>query len=203
MAENLAALKRDVAKIKTAITGVSAHPKLDEAPVDLATGAPDPAPYAAAEGALAPVRLVEPFETLRDRSDAALKTRGERPKAYLVAIGPEPVHKRRVAYMRDWLEAGGVQPVYDGEAATPEDAVAKLKASGAELACLCSDDETYAARGEAFASAVKAAGVKGLILAGRPGDLEARLRAAGVDDFIFLGGDAVAALEGLYKRVGV
>jgi methylmalonyl-CoA mutase len=200
VAENLTALRRDIARIKTPITGVSAHPKLDEAPVDLASGAPDPAPYAATEGALAPIRLAEPFEALRVRSDAA---RGARPKAYLLAIGPEPVHKRRVAYMRDWLEAGGVQPVYDGEAGTPEDAVAKLEASGAQLACLCSDDETYAARGEAFASAVKAAGVKGLILAGRPGELEARLRGAGVDDFIFMGGDAIAALEGLYKRVGV
>ncbi len=121
--------------------------------------------------------------------------------AYLVAIGAEPAHRRRVAYMREWFETGGVQPVYDGEAATPEDAVAKLKASGAELACLCSDDETYAVRAEAFAAAVKAAGVKGLTLAGRPGDLEQRLRAAGVDDFIFMGGDAVAGLKGLYMRV--
>ncbi len=202
-AENLTALRRDIAKVKTPITGVSAHPKLDEPPVDLASGAPDPAPYVATAGALAPIRLAEPFEALRGRSDAALETRGERPKAYLVAIGPEPVHKRRVAYMRDWLEAGGVQPVYDGEAADPEEAVARLKAGGAPLACLCSDDETYAARAEAFASAVKAAGVKGLIVAGRPGELEARLRAAGVDDFIFVGGDAIAALEGLYKRIGV
>ena len=45
--------------------------------------------------------------------------------------------------------------------------------------------------------------MKGLIVAGRPGELEARLRAAGVDDFIFVGGDAIAALEGLYKRIGV
>ena len=128
-AENLTALRRDIAKLKTPITGVSAHPKLDEPPVDLASGAPDPAPYVATAGALAPIRLAEPFEALRGRSDAALETRGERPKAYLVAIGPEPVHKRRVAYMRDWLEAGGVQPVYDGEAADPEEAVARLKAS--------------------------------------------------------------------------
>ncbi len=126
-AENLAALKRDVAKVKAPITGVSAHPKLDEAPVDLASGAPDPAPYAAADGALAPVRLAASFEALRDRSDAALKARGRRPQAYLVAIGPEPVHKRRVAYMREWLEAGGIEPVYDGEAKTPEEAVARLQ----------------------------------------------------------------------------
>ena len=201
VAENAAALKRDVARIKAPITGVSAHPQLVEAATDIAPGAPPPAAFPAAAGALAPIRLAEPFEAFRDRSDALLEKTGARPKAYLVAIGAEPVHRRRVAFMREWFAAGGVEPVYDGEAATPEDAVAKLKASGAELACLCSDDETYAARADAFAAAVKAAGVKGLTLAGRPGDLEKSLREAGVDDFIFMGGDAVAALKGLYKRI--
>ena len=201
VAENAAALRRDVARIKSPITGVSAHPQLVEAATDIAPGAPEPEIFSSAAGALAPFRLAEAFEALRDQSDACLQKTGARPKAYLVAIGAEPAHRRRVAYMREWFETGGVQPVYDGEAATPEDAVAKLKASGAELACLCSDDETYAARAEAFAAAVKAAGVKGLTLAGRPGDLEQRLRAAGVDDFIFMGGDAVAGLKGLYKRV--
>jgi len=199
--ENAAALRRDIARIKTPITGVSAHPQPDETPVDVAPGAPAPEPFASVEGALSPIRLAEPFEALRDRSDAILEKTGERPRAYLVAIGPEPAHRRRVAYMRDWLEAGGVASVYDGEAATPEDAVAKLAASRAPFACLCSDDATYAARGEAFAAAVKASGVKGLMFAGRPGDLEQGLRAAGVDEFVFVGGDAIAALEGLYKRV--
>ena len=195
VAENAAALRRDVARIKSPITGVSAHPQLVEAATDIAPGAPEPEIFSSAAGALAPFRLAEAFEALRDQSDACLQKTGARPKAYLVAIGAEPAHRRRVAYMREWFETGGVQPVYDGEAATPEDAVAKLKASGAELACLCSDDETYAARAEAFAAAVKAAGVKGLMLAGRPGDLEQRLRAAGVDDFIFMGGDAVAGAQ--------
>ena len=57
-------------------------------------------------------------------------------------------------------------------------------------------------RGQAFAAAIKAAGVKGLSLAGRPRDAEAGLRAAGVDEFIFAGGDAAASLQGLYRRLG-
>ena len=146
------------------------------------------------------MRLAEPFEALRDLSDAALATTGARPKAFLVALGAEPAHRRRVAFAREQLEAGGIEPVYGGEAATPTEAVERLRASGAVLACLCGDDEAYAAHAEAFAKAVKAAGVKGLSLAGRPGDAEAALRAAGVDDFIFAGGDAIAALRGLYRR---
>lgn len=137
---------------------------------------------------------------MRDRSDALLQRTEARPRAYLVAIGSEPLHRGRVGFMREWFETGGIEPVYDGEAATPEDAVARLAASGAEFACLCSDDKTYAARAAEFAAAVKAH-AKVVMLAGRPGDLEASLREAGVDEFVFMGGDAIAALKGLYKKV--
>ena len=55
---------------------------------------------------------------------------------------------------------------------------------------------------EAFAHALKQAGAMHLMLAGRPGDNEAAWREAGVDGFIFAGGDAVAILEGLLRRAG-
>ncbi len=200
VAESAAALTRDVARLKAPITGVSVHPELAEVPVDGAPGAPEGEKLAIAEGALRPIRLAEPFERLRDQSDEALGRTGARPKACLIALGPEPAHRRRVAFIREWLEAGGIEPVYHGEAATPEEAANRVRASGASLACLCGDDETYAAHAEAFARALKAAGVKGLSLAGRPGESEATLRAAGIDDFIFAGADAVAALHSLYRR---
>ena len=105
--------------------------------------------------------------------------------------------------MREWLEAGGFEAIYDGEAATAEEAVGRLRASGAPLVCLCGTDDAYAGQAEAFAEAFKALGVKGVALAGRPGEFEQALRAAGVDDFIFAGGDAVATLRRLYARIGV
>jgi methylmalonyl-CoA mutase len=77
-----------------------------------------------------------------------------------------------------------------------------VKASGAGLVCLCGGDQAYAAQAEVFAKAIRASGAKGLTLAGRPGNREAGWRDAGVDDFIFAGGDAVAALEDLYRRIG-
>ncbi|MBV9287336.1 MAG: methylmalonyl-CoA mutase [Hyphomicrobiales bacterium] len=202
VAASSAALKQGVARLRSPITGVSAHPDLGERAVDLVSGAPPRRPVDVAEGGLRPIRLAEPFEALRDESDRLLAKTGTRPKTYLVALGPERSHRRRVAFMRDWLESGGVEPLYDGEAATPEEAVERLKRSGAPLACLCGDDAAYAASAKAFAKAVKAAGVKGLSLAGCPGDAEASLRAAGVDGFVQSGGDAIAALQDLYRRLG-
>ncbi len=201
VAESAAALKRDVAKLKSPITGVSAHADLAEGTAHVAPGAPPPDMAPVVAGALAPMRLSKPFEALREVSDALFAKGLTRPKVYLIALGPEPSHRRRVAFMREWLEAGGIEPIYDGEAATPAEAVERLKASGAALACLCGDAAAYAAHGAAFAKAIKASGAKGLCVAGRPGDAEARLRAAGIDDFIYAGGDAVAAFEGLYRRL--
>ena len=122
---------------------------------------------------------------MRDASDAMLTKTGSRPKVYLIALGPEPLHRRRAAFVCEWLEAGGIEPVYDGEAATPLDAVQRIKRSGARLACLCGDDAAYASAGKDFAAALKASGIEGLLVAGKPGEAEADLRAAGVDAFIF------------------
>ena len=202
VAVSAAALAGDVATVKSPITGVSAHADLAERPVEFAPGAPEREAFASAEGALAPLRLAEPFERLRDRSDAILKRTGSRPRVYLAALRPEPAHRGRVAYAREWLEAGGFEAVYDGESATAEEAIERVKASGAGLVCLCGGDQAYAAQAEAFAKAIRASGAKGLALVGRPGNSEAGWRAAGVDDFIFVGRDAVAALEDLYRRIG-
>jgi methylmalonyl-CoA mutase len=79
---------------------------------------------------------------------------------------------------------------------------AAFEASGATLACLCSSDKVYADRAAAAASALQAAGAKHIYLAGRPGEQEAALRAAGVQDFIFAGGDALAILNAAYQPMG-
>ena len=103
--------------------------------------------------------------------------------------------------MREWFEAGGIEPVYDGEAATPDGRGRRLKASGAELACLCSDDATYAARAEAFAARGQGGRGEGPHARRASRRPRAALRAAGVDDFVFMGGDAVAGLKALYRRL--
>jgi methylmalonyl-CoA mutase len=69
------------------------------------------------------------------------------------------------------------------------------------MACLCSSDKAYAGHAVAAAKALQAAGARHIYLAGRPGDQEPALRAAGVGDFIFAGGDALATLEEAYRRM--
>jgi methylmalonyl-CoA mutase len=76
---------------------------------------------------------------------------------------------------------------------------AAFKASGAALACVCSSHKVYAQQAAAAAKALQAASAKHIYLAGRPGEQEAALRATGVNDFVFAGGNALATLEEAYR----
>ncbi|MFZ1964543.1 MAG: methylmalonyl-CoA mutase, partial [Roseiarcus sp.] len=88
-------------------------------------------------------------------------------------------------------------------AADAREAAARFSTSGAAMACLCGSDEAYGECAEGFAAALKKAGARHLVLAGKAGANEAAWRAAGVDDFIFVGGDALAALQRSFRRLGV
>jgi len=121
---------------------------------------------------------------------------------FLAAIGLPAAHSRRVAFSREFFEAGGITALADRGAAEAAVSAERFRASGARFACLCGSDEDYATQAEGFARALKGAGADYVLLAGRPGEREAAFRAAGVDDFIFAGQDVLVFLASLLKRAG-
>ena len=195
----------NIARRKEVLTGATEFPNLHEAHVAVLDVKPiELAPYGEARfkfDALPPMRLAAPFERLRDRSDRILRERGARPKIFLANLGTAADFTARAAFARSFFETGGIETV-DSEGFTdPAALVAAFKASGAALACLCSQDKVYAGEAIAAAQALQAASARHIYLAGRPGEREAALRAAGVGDFIFAGGDALAALQEVYRRM--
>ena len=68
------------------------------------------------------------------------------------------------------------------------------------MVCLCGTDERYGEEAATRASELKARGVSCVLLAGRPGALEADLRKAGVDGFLFAGCDVVTMLAEVLDR---
>lgn len=149
------------------------------------------------------MRLAEPFEQLRDRSDAALARDGRRPAVFLATLGQRSAFAARAGWTRNMFEAGGFEvagaDVYGDEPA----AVAAFRASGARLACLCGADADYAAGAASLAQALRAAGAEAVYLAGRPGEHEAAWRAAGIDDFVFAGCDILSFLRRGQERLGL
>ncbi|MCX4750256.1 methylmalonyl-CoA mutase subunit beta [Kitasatospora sp. NBC_01287] len=185
-----------LAKRREPITGVSEFPNLGEQPLVREAA---PAPLG---GGLPRVRRAEAFEALRARSDAHLAATGARPKLFLAAIGPAAAHTARTTFAANLFQAGGIETVLgeSGEAAALAEA---FTASGASISCLCSSDKLYAEHAEAVAAALKAADASRVLLAGRPGEQREAYQRAGVDEFVFAGGDAVAVLTSLLDQIGV
>lgn len=147
-------------------------------------------------------RLAQPFESLRDRADRALEKHGQRPRAFLVNLGPIPDHKARAGYAQNFVEAGGFSALTNLGFSTASEAAAAFSASGAEIAVLCGSDGGYAELAVPTAEALQKTGARAIVLAGSPGEHEAAYRAAGVTDFIYVGVNAVDALRSLLERVG-
>ena len=205
VAATRAAREASIARRKEVLTGASEFPNLGEAQVAVLAAKPvELAPYGEPKfkfDALPPMRLAVPFERLRDRSDEILKTNGMRPKVFLANLGTPAEFTARVTFAKSFFEAGGIEAVETAGFTDPAALAKAFKASGAALACLCSSDKVYAAQAAAAAKALQDAGARHIYLAGRAGEKEAALRAAGVNEFIFAGGDAVATLQQAYRLV--
>ena len=195
----------NIAKRRDVLTGASEFPNLHETNAAVLEARPiELAPYGEAKfkfDPLSPMRLAAPFEALRDKSDARLKSSGARPKVFLANLGTPADFTARATFAKSFFETGGIEAVDTEGFADPAALAAAFKASGADIACLCSSDKVYAGQAEAAAKALQAAGARHIYLAGRPGEQEAALRGAGVSDFIFAGGDALAMLQQAWRRM--
>src|SRR5271166_6027633 len=192
-----------VALRKDVITGTSDFVDLAEMPVSIVHIAPSWPPAGRAEPRwepLAPFRLAEPFEALRDAADQMCLRTGARPKVFLANLGPASEFGARATFAKNFFEAGGIEaPTNDGFT-DREAVIAACKRSGAMLACLCSSDQIYAREASATAQALRTSGAS-VWLAGRPADLEAEFRKAGVSRFIFAGCDVLEALQAAHSLI--
>ncbi len=130
-----------------------------------------------------------------------LKASGARPKIFLANLGTPADFTARATFAKSFFETGGIEALDTQGFADPAALATAFKASGATIACLCSSDKVYAEHAAAAAKALQAAGASHIYLAGRPSEQEAALRAAGVGDFIFAGGDALAMLQDAWRRM--
>jgi methylmalonyl-CoA mutase len=197
------AREANIARRKEVLTGASEFPNLHEADVAVLDAKPVVLPpYGEAKfkfDALPPMRLAAPFERLRDRSDQILKSSGTRPKIFLANLGTPADFTARATFAKSFFETGGIEAVDSEGFADPAALAAAFKTSGAALVCLCSSDKVYAQQAATAAKALQGAGAKHIYLAGRPGDQEAALRAAGVNDFVFAGGNVLVTLQEAYR----
>ena len=152
IAETAAKREDAIAHRQQPITGVSEFPNVDEKPLE---------PFE-----LGGVRrYAAGFEALRNRSDARLASTGHRPRAFLAPLGPVAEHNARATWISNVLASGGI--AVDNPGPIEIDGLrAAAVASHARIAVLVGTDAKYAEFGGRAVQALRAAGVKQVLVAG-------------------------------------
>ena len=159
---------REVATRKRPLTGLSEFPNLAEVRPERR---PDPT-------ASEVHRYGAAFEALRDEpADTPV---------FLATMGTVAAHTARASFAINLFAAGGVRVEAAGATEGVDDVLAAY--DGQAVACLAGADSTYAEWGADLVAALRGAGVRHVILAGKPGDLE-------VDDSCAVGVDALDFLR--------
>ncbi len=190
------AREANIARRKDSLVGTSDFPDLAESDVAV-LALPRLAALSTDARALSPIRLAEPFERLRDRSDLYRAKHGQRPKVFLACLGGPSDFNARASFAKSLFEAGGLEAVEgnDGNLAK------RFTDSGARLACLCSSDKVYEREATAAADALMKAGAKRLYLAGKPGPHQAAFEQAGISSFLHQGCDTLQILNAAYDEI--
>ena len=189
-----------IATRRETITGVTDFPLLDAALPAFETLAPRNVQAPSGDircEPLIPIRCAAPFETLRERAEP------KRASVFFANIGALLDFAPRATFAQSLFAAGGVR-AHEPETvyASIDLLVQAFTKSGLPVAVITGADAGYAEHATNCARALKQAGASWVILAGKPQD-EAALRSAGIDQFVFAGQNAIAALETLQAALGL
>jgi methylmalonyl-CoA mutase len=197
IAEIAAQRTDDIAHRRTAVTGVSEFPNLDEPPLPQNDSLDTPL----AAGNL--LRYAAGFEALRDRSDVYLAENGSRPQALLLPLGPLAEHNIRATFASNLLASGGIEAINPGTVDAEGVAQALSDAGSPTVAIICGTDSRYGAEVAGIVEAARRVGVSHVCLAGpekavaETADPEHR-----PDEFLTAKINAVEALSSLLTRLG-
>ncbi|HEY7813266.1 MAG TPA: methylmalonyl-CoA mutase family protein, partial [Nakamurella sp.] len=162
-----------VATRRRPITGVSEFPNPAES---LPARIPWPA-----EPPLDGIRWAVDFEAMRDEPADDV--------VFLATLGPIAEHSARAGFVTNLLAAGGVGVRSAGRTETVEDVLAEYR--GDRVVVVAGTDAAYAEWGADVITAIRSAGAKRLVMAGKPVPQVADL----VDDHVAAGQDVVAFLR--------
>ena len=116
------------------------------------------------------------FEALRDDPPQR--------HVFLATLGPVATHTARATFATNLLAAGGIAVDVAGATKDADELVAAY--DGQPVVCLAGSDPTYADWGEQAAAALREAGARHVIIAGRPTGYAEDSCATGVDALDFL-----------------
>jgi methylmalonyl-CoA mutase len=177
-----AAKEKAVSSRRRTLVGVNNYPDLNERAASGAVAAGDDG------GPVAPFRMAEPFERIRQRTERHAAATGRRPRVLLLTVGDVRMRMARANFSQNFFGCAGFD-VVQSDALQPD----------ADLVVLCSSDAEYLALAGEVCPTVSAP----VIVAGNPKEQAAALEAAGVAGFVHVQSDAVQTLTAWQDRLGI
>ena len=177
LAESRAAKDKSVSSRRRTLVGVNNYPDLKET-----VNEPVEAPQ---DG----WRVASSFERLRLNTEAFTRERGKRPKVLLLERGDLIMRQARSQFSQNFFGCAGFEIEISPE----------YEKSDADLIVLCSSDPEYLALAEEVCPKVK----QPVVVAGDPKAELEHLKAVGVQGFIHIRTDAIAALTEWEMRLGL
>lgn len=143
-------------------------------------------------------RLSVVFENLRNRSIDISKKINEKPKVFLMNMGTVKQYKGRADFSRGFFEVADFNIVYSNGFENVNEAVESLKLSKSKIAVICSTDDNYPSLVPSIIQQIKNENLAvKIVLAGYPKDQIEEHKKNGVDEFIYLGCNALEVLENM------
>jgi methylmalonyl-CoA mutase len=141
------------------------------------------------------VRTAEPFEALREASDAYLASTGSRPKIFLANLGSVGDFTARSTFAKNFFESGGIEAVSSANLQNSDALSQAYHESKAKLICICSSDEVYTEQLIPTIMTLRRASKSPIYVAVRPGKLEEEAKRAGATAHIYAGCDVLLVLS--------
>jgi methylmalonyl-CoA mutase len=146
-------------------------------------------------------RLAEQFELLRAAS-ALSQQDGKRHAVFLANWGAPSETTARSTFATNFYAVGGIDAEENSGFNGLQELEAAFRSSGTLVAVICSTDAKYSESAADIARTLKNAGAIQVVLAGKPKEIDEFI-AAGIDDFIYTGCDALALLRRVHLELGI
>jgi len=148
-------------------------------------------------------RSSENFEELREKAIQYNLKNDSLPTVFLANMGTVKEFKARAEFAKGFFEVGGFEIIYPNGFTSTDDAVNSAIDSKSSIVVICSTDDKYEETVPEFCKVIKSKNQDiQIILAGYPKDKIEEYKKVGVDDFIFMGADAMKILNSLHVKIG-
>jgi len=193
----------DIARRRISILGVNQFPNMTEH----RKGEPDPVVFESqpvpADTPVKPLRIYRaavPFEKLRYATDRFSNTHN-RPRVWLLTTGDLAMRRARAQFAENFFGCAGYEIIDHAGFASAEEGIAAARKERPEIVVLCSDDKTYEEAAPKVFEALKNHTI--VVLAGKPEPLSEKLKAAGMQHFIYAGCNVLETLQQFNKMLSI